>query len=112
MIYGPAHTVADWTVYTKPDGISHSTRDEGSPELADGTEHIFSRIKPDNEHSKAGYGIPSESSVNEEIHELVLLTSVILQLGLTIIHLDIIRHAKMILQGQKYFKRYLATHYC
>ena len=75
FIHGPAHTVADWTVDTKPGGISHSTSDEGSPELANGTEHVFSRIKPDNEHPKAGYEIPSKNNVNEEVNELVVLVT-------------------------------------
>ena len=72
-VHGPVHTVADRTIYTKPCGISHLIRDEGSPKLANGTEHVFSGIKPDNKHSKAGYGIPSKSKENEEVHELDVL---------------------------------------
>ena len=63
-VHGPVHAilhaVLDRTVYMKPCGINHLLRDEGSPELADGTEHAFSGINPDNKHFKAGYGITSE----------------------------------------------------
>ena len=62
-VHGPVHTDADRTGDIKPCGISHLIRDEGSPELANGTEHV---IKPDNKHSKAGYGIPSESKENND----------------------------------------------
>ena len=77
-VHGPVHATphagADKTVDIKPYGINHLIRDEGSPELADGTKHAFSGIK----HSKAGYGIPSESKENDEVHELgVLVTRVI-----------------------------------
>ena len=65
-------------MYTKPCGISHLICDEGSPKLANGTEHVFSGIKPDNKYSKASYGIPSESKENEEVHELgVLVTRIV-----------------------------------
>ena len=77
-VHGPVHATphagADRTMDIKPCGINHLIRNEGSPELADGTIHAFSGIK----HSKAGYGIPSESKESNEVYELgVLVTRVI-----------------------------------
>ena len=61
-VHGPVHTTlhagTDRTVNIKPCEINHLIHDEGSPKLADGTKHAFSGIKPDNKHSKDGYGIP------------------------------------------------------
>ena len=77
-MHATLHAGADRTVDTKPCGINHVMRDEGSTKLADGTEHAFSGINPDKKHSKVDNRIPCGSKENNGVHALgVLLTRII-----------------------------------
>ena len=72
---------ADRTVDTKPCGINHIMRDEGSIKLTERTEPAFRGNHPDEKHSKVGYEIPSGNTVGNRIPTPGVLPTRIINTG-------------------------------